>query len=73
MNRVDPKKLLLSKWTAVAPVARQKHFLIRAVVEPDEPGHAVEWVEIEAVHSGLVTRIAWRSLRDAAVWRRGWV
>ncbi len=72
-NRVDPKKLLLSKWTAVQPVAKQKHFLVCRVIEPDKPGEPVEWVEIEAVHSGVATRIAWRTLRDAAVWRRGWV
>ena len=37
---------------------------------PDGP---VLWVEIEAVHSGQSRRIAWRELRDAAVWRQGWV
>ena len=73
MNPVDPKKLLLGKWTAVRPVARQKHFLVSRVIEPDEPGGKVEWIEIEAVHSGRTQRIAWRELRDAAVWRQGWV
>ena len=27
MNPLNPKKLLLTKWTAVKPIAKQKHFL----------------------------------------------
>jgi hypothetical protein len=30
-------------------------------------------VEIEAVHSGRVQLIAWRELKDATRWKRGWV
>lgn len=73
MNAVHPKKLLLSKWTATRPVARQKHFIVTHVIEPDAPNGKLEWVEIEAVHSGHARRIGWRALRDAAVWRQGWV
>jgi tryptophan-rich hypothetical protein len=73
VNPVHPKKLLLSKWTATRPVARQKHFLVSKVVQPDDPGAPIEWVEIEAVHSKSVRRIAWRDLRDPSVWRQGWV
>ena len=76
MNPLHPKKLLLSKWTAVSPVARQKHFLVSRVLLPEVPelpDAPVEWVEIEAVHSGQVRRIKWRELRDSAVWRQGWV
>jgi len=28
MKTINPKKLLLTKWTAVTPVAKQKHFLV---------------------------------------------
>ena len=73
MNPLHPKKLLLSKWTAVTPVARDKHFVVVKVVEPELPGAPVQWVELEALFSKRVTRLAWRELRDAAVWRQGWV
>lgn len=73
MNAVHPKKLLLSKWTAVSPQGRDKHFLVSAVVRPEAPGAALEWVEIEAVHSRRARRIRWRELRDPAQWRQGWV
>jgi tryptophan-rich hypothetical protein len=73
VNTVHLKKLLLSKWTAAKPVARQKHFLVARIIEPDAPDAPVEWVEIEAVHSKAVRRIPWRELRDTALWRQGWV
>ena len=73
MNPLHPKKLLLTKWTAVQPVARNKHFLVSKVIQPEPPAVAPEWVEIEAVHSKTVTRIHWQELRDATLWRQGWV
>ena len=73
MNPLHPKKLLLSKWTAVAPVAKDKHFVVIKVLEPELPGAPVEWVELEALFSKRVQRLAWRELRDPAVWRQGWV
>ena len=49
MNPLNPKKLLLTKWTAVKPVAKQKHFLVSRVIQPDDPTASIELVEIEAV------------------------
>ncbi|MBI3350004.1 MAG: TIGR02450 family Trp-rich protein [Burkholderiales bacterium] len=73
MNPLHPKKLLLSKWTAVKPVGKDKHFVVVKVIEPDPPDAAVAWVELEALFSRRVQRLAWRALRDPAVWRQGWV
>ena len=72
-NALSPKKLLHSKWTAVEPRNKEKHFLVARVIEPEPPGLPVVSVEIEAVHSKRVRIIAWRELTDAAKWRRGWV
>ena len=72
-NPLSPKKLLLTKWTAVKPVAKQKHFLISRVIEPEQLTDPVERVEIEAVFSNAVQEIAWRDLQDDSVWRQGWV
>lgn len=73
MNPLHPKKLLLSKWTALAPVNKEKHFLVIKVVEPEAPGGPVEWVDIDAVHSRQTRRIAWETLRDDTLWCQGWV
>lgn len=73
MNRLHPKKLLLTKWTAVTPKHKDKHFLVARVVQPDLPDEVIEWVEIEAVFSREVQRVAWRELKDPQRWRQGWV
>ena len=70
---LSPKKLLLTKWTAVTPVAKQKHFLVIRVIDPEQPSDPIEQVEIEAVLSKATKIIDWRDLRDDQVWRQGWV
>lgn len=72
MTALHPKKLLLSKWTAVKPVGRQKHFLVTRVIEPAVEGGKVEWVELEAIMTKKVRRMAWRELQDTQVWQQGW-
>jgi tryptophan-rich hypothetical protein len=73
MNPLNPKKLLLSKWTAVVPIAKQKHFLVSRVIKPDLPDAPIEFVEVEAVFSKATKVILWRVLQDDTVWRQGWV
>lgn len=72
-NPVNVKKLLLSKWTAVKPIDKRKHFLVAKVIVPEPPDLTVQWVELEAVHSNLVQRVHWHELRDPALWLQGWV
>lgn len=72
MNRLSPKKLLLTKWTAIEPIAKQKHFLVSKVILPEPPSEAIEFVEIEAVYSKKTTIIAWRDLTDSDRWLQGW-
>ena len=72
-NALSPKKLLHTKWTAVAPKNKEKHFLVTKVIEPIPPRSPVVSIEIEAVHSKRVQVIAWRELKNALQWRRGWV
>jgi len=72
-NRLSPRKLLLSKWTAVTPKNREKHFVVIRVIEPEPPEAPVELVEIEAVHSKRSFLLHWRELTDGGRWRQGWV
>ena len=71
--RLSPKKLLLSKWTAVSPRWKEKHFLVTKVVEPDIEGGHVEFVELEAVYTKRMRVIPWRELQEPAKWRQGWL
>lgn len=72
-HTLSSKKLLQTKWTAVTPRNKEKHFLVTKVIEPEPPGSPVVSVEIEAVHSRRTRVIAWRELKNPAQWRRGWV
>ena len=71
-NKINPKKLLLSKWTAVHPIAKQKHFLVSKVILPEVPDEKIEFVEIEAVYSKKTRQIPWRDLLNSEEWLQGW-
>ena len=73
MNPLNPKKLRLTKWTAVKPIAKQKHFLVSRVIQPEVENDPVELVEIESVFSKATQIIQWRELQNDEVWRQGWV
>ena len=70
MNPINPKKLLHSKWTAVQPVNKEKHFMVTEV-EFDEEGEVVDCV-IEAVMSKRTESIDWTVLKNTDNWRQGW-
>jgi tryptophan-rich hypothetical protein len=72
-NLLSPKKLLLTKWTAVHPSDKRKHFLVSKVILPDLPQQAIEYVELEAVFDKQIQRILWRELSNSAVLLQGWV
>lgn len=70
--RLNPKKLLMSKWTAVKPMAKQKHFLVSKIITPETPDQPIEFVEIEAIYTKKTKQIAWRELTDTDAWLQGW-
>ena len=70
MNTINPNKLLNSKWTAVNPKNREKHFIVTEV-EFDEEG-AVIVCSIETVISKRSMPIQWQTLEDVSVWLHGW-
>lgn len=70
---INPKKLLLSKWTAVEVIAKQKHFLVSKLIQEKDLTLPIIEVEIEAVYSGQKQVIPWRELQDKSKWLQGWV
>lgn len=70
---LNPKKLLLSKWTAVEVIAKQKHFLVRQLIQSEDLNLPITEVQIEAVYSGNTKIILWRELQDPTLWKQGWV
>jgi tryptophan-rich hypothetical protein len=70
VNAINPRKLLLSKWTAATPRNREKHFLVTELIKDDE-GTVLE-IELQAVLTRRSERLPWQVLRDAQAWRMGW-
>jgi tryptophan-rich hypothetical protein len=70
MNKISPKKLLNSKWTAVVPLDKAKHFII-IEVEYDEDGAVISCL-IEAIMSKRSIQIQWRDLKNTLKWVQGW-
>jgi tryptophan-rich hypothetical protein len=70
MNRINPAKLLLSKWTAARPRNKEKHFLVTELFR-DEGGTVLE-IELQAVMTLRAERLAWQTLQNAEAWQIGW-
>ena len=70
LNKIAPKKLLNSKWTAVVPLNKEKHFVI-IEVEYDDDGTVISCL-IEAIMSKRSTLIHWPDLKDTEQWIQGW-
>ncbi|WP_455921856.1 TIGR02450 family Trp-rich protein [Pseudomonas putida] len=69
-HRLNPSKLLLSKWTAVQPKQRENHFLVTALMR-DEEGTVID-IELQAVLTGRTEQMPWQALREADCWLMGW-
>jgi len=70
VHQINPKKLLHSKWTAVRPVNKEKHFLVTEL-KFDEEGNVIHCL-LEAVISNREEAIDWQDLKNTEHWRQGW-
>jgi tryptophan-rich hypothetical protein len=70
MNKISSKKLLNTKWTAVTPNSKEKHFLITKLVFDED--NIVTHCLIEAVISNQTELINWRELKESERWLQGW-
>ncbi|MDP8568367.1 TIGR02450 family Trp-rich protein [Methylophilus aquaticus] len=72
-RQINPRKLLHSKWTAVKPVNKEKHFMVTRLMMPDLETQVITAVEIEAVMTGRRQEMPWRDLQNTELWKQGWV
>ncbi|MFI8337641.1 TIGR02450 family Trp-rich protein [Pseudomonas taetrolens] len=70
MNRINPRKLLLSKWTAAQPEYREKHFLVTELF-CDDAGTVLD-IELQAVLTQRSQRLPWQKLQEPTSWIMGW-
>lgn len=71
MNQFNPKKLLHSKWTAVNPVNKEKHFMVISLIW-DDAHQKVELCELLAVMTGHVYECKPLAFKDKQAWKMGW-
>ncbi|MCQ8181042.1 TIGR02450 family Trp-rich protein [Methylomonas sp. LW13] len=71
-RRLNPNKLLLSKWTAAKPQSKEKHFLVTQLIKPELTDAPVEHIELEAIYSRRSFILPWRDLTDTGQWLQGW-
>lgn len=72
-RRLNPKKLLNSKWTAVTPLNKEKHFMVSKLLAAELPQTQLEFIELEALYSKRKQILPWQVLADANLWLQGWV
>ena len=72
-RRLNPRKLLLSKWTAAQPLHKEKHFLVTKLIAAANDELLIEAVELEAVYSRRSFILPWRELINTEIWRQGWL
>ncbi len=70
MNRINPHKLHLSKWTAVVTEHKQKHFIVTRLLLDEQ--QQVIGCELEAVINRRTYTIDWHELEDDKRWIMGW-
>jgi tryptophan-rich hypothetical protein len=70
VNKINPGKLLNSKWTVVTPTKREKHFMVTEIEFNDEG--IVVLCSIEALMSKRSIPINWHDLKDDSNWVHGW-
>jgi tryptophan-rich hypothetical protein len=70
VNKINPKKLLLSKWTSVNPAKKEKHFLVTELKFNDEG--AVIHCLMESVMTKRSEPIEWQGLKNSDDWLQGW-
>jgi tryptophan-rich hypothetical protein len=69
-RRLNPRKLLLSKWTAAQPQNRERHFLVTELARDE--AESIFGVELQAVLTQRSQQLDWRQLQDSERWRQGW-
>ena len=69
-RRHNPRKLLLSKWTAAQPQNRERHFLVTELIRDEQDN--ILGVELQAVLTQRSQQLDWRQLQDSELWLQGW-
>lgn len=68
-KKLNPNKLLLSKWTATAPKNKEKHFIVTELIRDED--YTVIDIILEAVYTKNAYQLPWQALQGD-LWQQGW-
>ncbi len=69
-NKINPQKLLLSKWTAVTPNNKERHFIVTELFK--DGNDQILGCNLESVINNNNYQIEWQELRNSEDWLMGW-
>lgn len=69
MNTFNPKKLLNSKWTAVKPVNKERHFIVTELVKDED---TIIGCVLEAIINHHTYTMQLADLKASDDWQIGW-
>jgi len=72
VNKFNPNKLLNSKWTAVNPNNKERHFIVVKLIESELTEGKIERCLLQSVMHKNDYEFMCEVLRDGAVWQQGW-
>ena len=70
MNRFNPNKLLISKWTATKPENKELHFIVTQLIRDDE--EIITGCVLESVITKNAYSLGLEELKNAENWLMGW-
>jgi len=69
---MNKKKLLHSKWTALCPENKEKHFLVTSVHSTKNDPQVTEFIIIESVLTKRKQQLKPKDLGNKDLWCEGW-
>ncbi len=66
MNQINPHKLLRSKWTAVTPRQKERHFMVTKLIRAEN--EEIIACELEAVINNNLYEMDWKELKGV-LWK----
>lgn len=71
MNKFNPTKLLNSKWTAIRPQNKERHFIVTKLGWNEDETKIISCL-LEAVINKNEYELTINQLKDASNWIQGW-
>ncbi|HHT00404.1 MAG TPA: TIGR02450 family Trp-rich protein [Thiomicrospira sp.] len=72
VNKFNPKKLLNSKWTAVHPHNKERHFIVVKLIVNEERDDCIEGCFLQSVMHKRDYEVSCQALKDGEIWQQGW-